>query len=358
MPERAASKPAPAPGRSKRGAKAKTVLDRKSSPGWLTSDEDEISLRRWRGRTEGIEVVALEPQLGFFGAFRARSASGGQYEVEIRSLEERINSCGCIDHRVNGVGNLQAHRGRAGGGLRGQGARVPGRRRGRLCARRNIPGPPGRGRPERRMARQLAGRSRRARMARAMAARRRRPKSGPRQRRRAARGFPGSAAQSCTLRCASPDTSARGSRERAASVRVKRRAPHFEADVAAGRAEIDVLKFPLLPYQRLGALHLAFGERALLADDMGLGKTIQAIAACELLRAPQGRRARAGRLPGLAQGRMGGADRPLQRAVDRGSSFGPRGRSGSPPIARPPSSRSSTTSRCCRRRRHQRDPDA
>ena len=57
----------------------------------------------------------------------------------------------------------------------------------------------------------------------------------------------------------------------------------FEADVAAGRAEIDVLKFPLLPYQRLGALHLAFGERALLADDMGLGKTIQAIAACELL---------------------------------------------------------------------------
>ena len=30
-------------------------------------------------------------------------------------------------------------------------------------------------------------------------------------------------------------------------------------------------------------MHLAFGERALLADDMGLGKTIQAIAACELL---------------------------------------------------------------------------
>ena len=30
-------------------------------------------------------------------------------------------------------------------------------------------------------------------------------------------------------------------------------------------------------------MHLAFGERALLADDMGLGKTIQALAACELL---------------------------------------------------------------------------
>jgi SNF2 family DNA or RNA helicase len=30
-------------------------------------------------------------------------------------------------------------------------------------------------------------------------------------------------------------------------------------------------------------LHLAFGERALLADVMGLGKTIQAVAACALL---------------------------------------------------------------------------
>jgi len=39
----------------------------------------------------------------------------------------------------------------------------------------------------------------------------------------------------------------------------------------------------LLPYQRDGVLHLAFGERALLADDMGLGKTIQGIAACVLL---------------------------------------------------------------------------
>ena len=57
----------------------------------------------------------------------------------------------------------------------------------------------------------------------------------------------------------------------------------FEADLAAGRGTIDVLAHPLLPYQRLGAMHLAFGERALLADDMGLGKTIQAIAACELL---------------------------------------------------------------------------
>ena len=43
------------------------------------------------------------------------------------------------------------------------------------------------------------------------------------------------------------------------------------------------MKLPLLPYQREGAAHLAFHERALLADEMGLGKTVQAIAACEIL---------------------------------------------------------------------------
>jgi SNF2 family DNA or RNA helicase len=57
----------------------------------------------------------------------------------------------------------------------------------------------------------------------------------------------------------------------------------FSADVSAGRETLDVLTHPLLPYQHDGAIHLASGERALLADDMGLGKTIQAIAGCELL---------------------------------------------------------------------------
>ena len=59
----------------------------------------------------------------------------------------------------------------------------------------------------------------------------------------------------------------------------------FEARLAAGERSLDdLLKRPLLPYQVEGVLHLAFGERALLADDMGLGKTVQAIAACALLR--------------------------------------------------------------------------
>ncbi|WP_394825606.1 SNF2-related protein [Pendulispora albinea] len=53
---------------------------------------------------------------------------------------------------------------------------------------------------------------------------------------------------------------------------------------AQGRLGVDVLRFPLFPYQCDGALHLVSATRAMLADDMGLGKTAQAIAACEVLR--------------------------------------------------------------------------
>ena len=44
-----------------------------------------------------------------------------------------------------------------------------------------------------------------------------------------------------------------------------------------------LVKVPLYPYQREGALFAARAGRSLIADDMGLGKTIQAIAACEIL---------------------------------------------------------------------------
>lgn len=45
----------------------------------------------------------------------------------------------------------------------------------------------------------------------------------------------------------------------------------------------SLLKVPLYPYQREGALFAARAGRSLVADDMGLGKTVQAIAACEIL---------------------------------------------------------------------------
>ncbi|MBL7154492.1 MAG: DEAD/DEAH box helicase [Phycisphaerae bacterium] len=52
------------------------------------------------------------------------------------------------------------------------------------------------------------------------------------------------------------------------------------ADSAAFR---KLLRAPLYPYQREGALFAAKAGRSLIADDMGLGKTIEAIAAVEIL---------------------------------------------------------------------------
>jgi len=96
----------PATVRTRKGARA--VLKRPAAPqGWDTSDEHEIELRRWRGRTEITTVEALECGQPIFGAFRARSDSGSTYEVEIRSLNSHDNSCGCIDHQVSGLGTCK-----------------------------------------------------------------------------------------------------------------------------------------------------------------------------------------------------------------------------------------------------------
>ncbi len=61
--------------------------------------------------------------------------------------------------------------------------------------------------------------------------------------------------------------------------RIDKAFPRGEADTAFGK----LLRVPLYPYQRAGALFAARAGRCLIADDMGLGKTIQAIAAAEIL---------------------------------------------------------------------------
>jgi hypothetical protein len=55
------------------------------------------------------------------------------------------------------------------------------------------------------------------------------------------------------------------------------------ADGEESAAFNELLKVPLYPYQRKGALFAARAGRSIIADEMGLGKTIQAIAACEIL---------------------------------------------------------------------------
>jgi hypothetical protein len=264
---------------------AKAVLDRPAlPPGWLTSDAHEVNLRRWRGRTEILSVKALERDYPYFGTFRSQSVSGGSYEVEIRSLNELTNSCGCIDYRVNGLGTCKHIEGTIEAMARGRAksfraAKTTGSSRVEVFLdRRASPVP-------------------------AVTW----PVDSPGRNFRAVRSWLGPYLAVDGTLTRDPErieslivawdtapkqirTMLRVSRYFAPWLDRIRRERHrvdaraaFEADFEAGRETLDIVKHPLLPYQREGVLHLAFGERALLADDMGLGKTIQGIAACVLL---------------------------------------------------------------------------
>jgi hypothetical protein len=92
---------------AKRRSKARKASEKPQVQGWNTSDADEVQVRQWRGRTEIAKVEALEPRFGPYGTFRVHSGTGGLYEVEIRDLRGTTNSCGCVDHRVNGLGTCK-----------------------------------------------------------------------------------------------------------------------------------------------------------------------------------------------------------------------------------------------------------
>ena len=261
--------------------KARKVLEKPEILGWKTSDADETALRRWRGRTEIANIEALEPKLGPYGVFRVRSNTGSIYDVEIRDLTGRTNSCGCIDHRVNGLGTCKHIEGVLFALRKKLGARAfaaaaaKGSPRVEVflrCDGDPVPslGGPAPGAEARAFLDPILGengalRSDRETLARLLEA------------------APGAPADIRISR----HFSAWIERQRRLASREKARET-FLAAVGAGRAGFDVVKLPLLPYQREGAAHLAFHERALLADEMGLGKTVQAIAACEILAREKG----------------------------------------------------------------------
>ena len=276
-----------APRRRKGQTRARRVLDRAPPlQGWLSNDEDEIERRRWRGQTEITGVEALEPAHPYFGTFRVRSASGGSYEVELRSLTERLNSCGCADNRVNGLGTCKHIEGvLAALRRRGKRAFTAAARQGNPRVELFVPRdgdttprllwPATQAEPAQTLLAPFVATdgtlsdASPATLEAAIAA--------------VAEAEPATQAHIRISRSLAPwiaDANRRAARAEARD--------RFVADVEAGRETFDLLRHPLLPYQREGMLHLAFGERALLADDMGLGKTIQAIAAAELLRKLRG----------------------------------------------------------------------
>jgi hypothetical protein len=282
-PESKASKPGP---KASRKRKAKAVLDRPAlPPGWDTSDDQEIALRQWRGRTEILSVKALERDHPYFGVFRAQSASGGSYEVEIRSLTEPANSCGCIDYRVNGLGTCKHIEGAIETMARGKArsfrnARETGSSRVEvfLDRRASPPAPAVMWPAESEGLNFKPARDWLARWLTADGTLTRDPEQIESLIAASEKAPP----RVSGMMRVSRHFTAWLDRARRDRQRVEARVA-FEAGVAAGRETLDIVKFPLLPYQREGVLHLAFGERALLADEMGLGKTIQGIAACILL---------------------------------------------------------------------------
>ena len=253
--------------------------------GWISTDEGEIRRREWRGRTEIVDVHTLDGSPNPFGDYRVTSSSGSSYTVEIRSLGTHINSCGCRDHRTNRLGTCKhiegvLHR------LRGNRAAPP--------RRRTPKGQESSGRIEI----FLDERDDRAvRMTVPEAIERADPAFVQEAARhwRSLRRTSRKAFDSLREMTHAHPERLRLSRSletwldaRKAPVRRQRERARFEVALQAGRRSFDFLKQPLLPYQVEGALHLAFGERVLLADDMGLGKTVQAIAACAMLRELRG----------------------------------------------------------------------
>ncbi|MDP6515749.1 MAG: DEAD/DEAH box helicase [Alphaproteobacteria bacterium] len=256
--------------------------------GWRTSDEEEVERRRWRGRTDVAAVEALEPDQPFFGTFRVQSASGAEYSVEIRSLSALTNSCDCLDYRANGLGTCKhiegtlvaIRRGRArqfDHAARGDSPRVELYldRRGAAEPRLSWPPTAAADRELRGILAPLLGDDGDSRPL---------PIGAVAAVKRALAGAP--ARLRAQIRVSRHlDHWLEDQRRRDGRAADKNR---FLAAVADGRESLQPLRLPLLPYQQDGMLHLAFGERALLADDMGLGKTAQAIGASVLLKGLRG----------------------------------------------------------------------
>jgi len=269
-----------------RGIRAQPVLSKTTRfQGWRTSDAEEIEQRRRRAIEEAVTIQPLEARRGLFGTFRVRSESGGSYDVEIRSLTDRLNSCGCPDHRVNGLGTCKHVEAvladlKTDGGFERSAREGP--RRVEIFLddtaaepQVRVQWPPRAHSKLRHLIDSFFSTDGvlLADPAAAIPALARRLDAAPIEQRRWVR-------LSRHLLAWAAERGRRSGRQRSREA--------FVADVAAGKRTLDLVSHPLYPYQQEGLLFLAFTERALLGDDMGLGKTVQAIAACELLRRLRG----------------------------------------------------------------------
>ena len=74
--------------------------------GWNTTDENEIDFRKKRAQKEQFEITNLDKRKGEFATYEVKSKGRG-YTVELRSIDENINSCSCPDFEVNRLGTCK-----------------------------------------------------------------------------------------------------------------------------------------------------------------------------------------------------------------------------------------------------------
>ena len=240
---------------------------------WRTTDQDEMTRRRFRAESEAFRIRNTNPEHPIFSNFEVASGSGMTYGVEVRDITSRQFACECVDFRINGLGTCKhveavlLHLGARFKKLYERAVRtgsdrldvVPDIASGSL---------------------KLIGRW----------------ESVPRTLRAwfepdGSHGDRDAGETLAALQQVTVDMpqlrlsqELRPWREDCRRALERDRLRHeYEQKVHCGEWPAHETRVPLFPYQREGMLHLAFTERALLADEMGLGKTIQAIAACSLL---------------------------------------------------------------------------
>lgn len=244
---------------------------------WKTTDEEERAKRRERASVEAMKVKAVDAPDGF-GVYEvshpAADRRTAKYRVEIRSLDEPVNTCDCPDFMKSGLGTCK-HIERA--------MKTAERKCGRL---RRSP------RAEVFMCRDPY--APKFLPAEGMSTEARRTLAGYCDaagfvRNRSAAGIDAFIRMCGRLNELRPDSVRISEEVRSHLAELARREALARAveefrEVQRDDGRWPFLKRTLYPYQREGALHLAGKGRALLADEMGLGKTVQAIAAALLLR--------------------------------------------------------------------------
>ena len=244
---------------------------------WSTTDEEEVVRRRERAAAEAMKIAAVDVS-GGFGLYEVSHPAADRrtavYHVELRSLDDQVNTCDCPDFAKNGLGTCK-HVERA---LTFAARRCRGARRSsstEVFMRRDpyvpalMPSPATPAQIRRALARHFtadglprdtsaAGIDALVRLC-----------------DRAAAASPGSVRVSSEVRRHLADLTR--------SEALRRAVDEFR-EAYGDSGDWPFLRKPLYPYQREGALHLARRGRAILADEMGLGKTVQAVAAALLMR--------------------------------------------------------------------------